>query len=78
VLETSHTVTAELVGVIAGVLVAVGDRVGPTDPLVIMESMKMEIPVLADVAGVVAELAVRAGDVVGEGDVISVIERTGS
>ncbi len=70
----SHTVSAELVGNVQAVLVAVGDAVGPTDSLVIMESMKMEIPVLAEVSGTVVELAVTAGEQISEGDVIAVIE----
>ena len=41
----SHTVVAELVATVGPVMVKVGDTVGPTDMLVILESMKMEIPV---------------------------------
>jgi biotin carboxyl carrier protein len=48
--------------------------VTPTDTLVILESMKMEIPVLAEVTGTVGEVAVSVGDVITEGDVIAVIE----
>ncbi|MDT4894325.1 MAG: acetyl-CoA carboxylase biotin carboxyl carrier protein [Pseudonocardiales bacterium] len=70
----SHTIAAELVGNVATVVVEAGASVHPTDTLVILESMKMEIPVLAEVFGVVTELAVHAGDVVREGDVIAVIE----
>ena len=70
----THTVAAEMVGNVQHVIAAVGDAVGPTDTLVIMESMKMEIPVLAEVSGTVVEVAVKAGDVVSEGDVIAVIE----
>ena len=69
-----HTVAAELVGNVAQVAVSVGDDVEPTTTLVILESMKMEIPVLAEVSGVIAEVAVAAGDVVTEGDTIAVIE----
>jgi acetyl-CoA carboxylase biotin carboxyl carrier protein len=69
-----HTVAAELVGNVAQVQVSVGDAVIATDTLVILESMKMEIPVLAEVDGSVIEVAVRAGDVISEGDVIAVIE----
>jgi len=69
-----HTVAAELVGNVAQVVVSVGDDVEPTTMLVILESMKMEIPVLAEVSGVVAEVAVTSGDVVTEGDTIAVIE----
>ncbi len=69
-----HTVAAELVANVARVLVGTGDTVGPTDTLVLLDSMKMEIPVLAEVAGIVSEIAVAAGDVVTEGDTIAVIE----
>jgi biotin carboxyl carrier protein len=70
-----HTIAAELVANVATVVVQAGDQVGPTDIVVILESMKMEIPVLAEVAGIVAELAVAPGDVIREGDVIAVIEQ---
>jgi acetyl-CoA carboxylase biotin carboxyl carrier protein len=64
----SHTVVAELVAAVMTVEVAVGDRVTATDPVVVLESMKMEIPVLADVDGVVGEILVSVGDVVNDGD----------
>ncbi|MEP6599168.1 MAG: biotin/lipoyl-binding carrier protein [Actinomycetota bacterium] len=73
----SHTVAAEMVANVAQLVAGVGDAVTATDTLVILESMKMEIPVLAEVAGVVAELAVKVGDVITEGDVIAVIETGG-
>ena len=75
-LHRMHTISAELVANVASVLVEPGDTVGATDPVVILESMKMEIPVLAEIDGIVAELAVRPGDVIREGDVIAVIEET--
>jgi acetyl-CoA carboxylase biotin carboxyl carrier protein len=68
-----HTVVAELVANVGQVLVAVGDPVGPLDTLVILESMKMEIPVLAEVSGIVSEVSVATGDAISEGDVIAVI-----
>jgi acetyl-CoA carboxylase biotin carboxyl carrier protein len=70
----SHTIVAELVANVGQVLVAVGDTVGPTDTLVILESMKLEIPVLAEVGGVVREVSVATGDAISEGDVIAVID----
>jgi acetyl-CoA carboxylase biotin carboxyl carrier protein len=69
----THRVSAEIVGNVAEVLVEVGARVGAADPVVLLESMKMEIPVLAEVDGVVTEVLVSAGDVVQEGDGIAVI-----
>jgi len=44
------------------------------DTLVILESMKMEIPVLAESPGTLTRLAVAEGDVVQEGDLIAVID----
>jgi biotin carboxyl carrier protein len=56
------------------VVVSEGDTVAEGDTLVILESMKMEIPVLAEDAGTVAQLKVGEGDVIQEGDLIAVIE----
>jgi acetyl-CoA carboxylase biotin carboxyl carrier protein len=70
----SHTVVAELVANVQTVIAKAGDTVGPEDVLVILESMKMEIPVLAEVAGTITELKVAAGEVVRDGDPIAVIE----
>ncbi|RCG18320.1 biotin/lipoyl-binding carrier protein [Sphaerisporangium album] len=56
------------------VVVAEGDSVSEGDTLVILESMKMEIPVLAEDSGVVTGLKVAEGDVIQEGDLIAVIE----
>ncbi|WP_133785662.1 biotin/lipoyl-binding carrier protein [Kribbella sp. VKM Ac-2571] len=70
----SHTVLAELVANVLKVTAKAGDTVGPDDTLVILESMKMEIPVLAEVAGTITELRVVEGEVVRDGDPIAVIE----
>lgn len=64
----SHVVTAELVANVLSVEVVAGQQVGPADPVVVLESMKMEIPVLADVVGIVTEIVVQVGDVVRDGD----------
>jgi acetyl-CoA carboxylase biotin carboxyl carrier protein len=69
----SHTVVAELVAAVMKVEVEVGDRVAADDPVVILESMKMEIPVLAEVPGTVIEVVVASGDVVTDGDPLVVI-----
>jgi acetyl-CoA carboxylase biotin carboxyl carrier protein len=67
-------VRAEMVANVWKVVVAEGDSIADGDTLVILESMKMEIPVLAESDGRVAALHVSEGDVVQEGDVIAVIE----
>jgi len=62
---------AEMVANVMQVVAAAGDVVVEGDTLVILESMKMEIPVLAESAGTVEELAVTEGQVVQEGDLIA-------
>lgn len=69
----SHTVVAELVAAVLKVEVGVGDQVAADDEVVLLESMKMEIPVLAEVAGRVSEVIVSDGDVVNDGDPLVVI-----
>ena len=66
-------VRSEMVANVWKVVVNVGDAVSEGDTLVILESMKMEIPVVAESAGTVSALGVAEGDVVQEGDLIAVI-----
>jgi acetyl-CoA carboxylase biotin carboxyl carrier protein len=66
-------VRAEMVANVFQVIAAEGDKVDDGDTLVILESMKMEIPVLAESRGTVARMHVAVGDVVQEGDLIAVI-----
>jgi acetyl-CoA carboxylase biotin carboxyl carrier protein len=70
----AEEIRAEMVANVWKVVAASGDTVAEGDTLVILESMKMEIPVLAESDGTVAQLAVNEGDVVQEGDLIAVIE----
>jgi acetyl-CoA carboxylase biotin carboxyl carrier protein len=67
-------VRAELVGNVWKIVVGVGDAVAEDDTLIILESMKMEIPVLSPSAGTVREIRVKEEDVVQEGQVLAVIE----
>ncbi|WP_283138368.1 biotin/lipoyl-binding carrier protein [Rhizohabitans arisaemae] len=67
-------VHAEMVGSVLEVVVAEGDVVGGNDVLIILESMKMEIPVVTEEPGVVSKIEVAEGDVVQEGDLIAVID----
>ena len=64
-------VRAEMVANVWKVVAAEGDHVDDGDTLVILESMKMEIPVLAESAGTVT-LHVAEGDVIQEGDLIAI------
>ena len=56
------------------VVVSKGDQIGAGDTLVLLESMKMEIPVLAEVGGTITEVSVSVGDVIQAGDLIAVID----
>ena len=67
-------VRAEMVANVWKVVAAEGGAVADGDTLVILESMKMEIPVLAEGPGTITKLAVSEGDLVQEGDLIAVIE----
>jgi acetyl-CoA carboxylase biotin carboxyl carrier protein len=69
----AEEVRAEMVANIAKVLVAPGDVLEAGAAVVILESMKMEIPVLLEHAGTVTAVHVAEGDVVQEGDVIAEI-----
>ena len=64
---------AEMVSSVWKVLVQPGVPVDAGDTLVILESMKMEIPVLPERAGVVQELHVVEGEVLQEGDLIATV-----
>ena len=67
-------VKSEMVGTVWKIVVEVGEEVEEEDTLIILESMKMEIPVEAPADGVVKELRVAEGDSVQEGDVVAVLE----
>ena len=64
------TVKSEIPATVWQVRVAVGDQVAADDELVVLESMKMEIPVVAPSAGTVTTVHVAANDRVAEGDPI--------
>jgi acetyl-CoA carboxylase biotin carboxyl carrier protein len=70
----SEVVRAEMVANVAEVHVKIGDKVEAGTALVLLESMKMEIPVLAPMAGTIKEILVKEGDVVQEGQTVAVIE----
>ena len=66
-------IRADMVANVWKVMVAPGDTVEDGDTVVILESMKMEIPLTAEAAGRVLSVAVAEGDVVGEGDLVAVL-----
>ena len=70
----AEDVRAEIVASVLEVVVTKGDRIGVGDTLVLLESMKMEIPVLSEVDGTVTEVNVAVGDVIQSGHLIAVID----
>lgn len=67
-------VKAQIAGVVLQVVARPGDKVGAGDPIVVLESMKMEIPVEAPRNGTVAEIRAREGQTVQEGDTVALLE----
>ena len=67
-------VESEMTGSVWKVEVQVGQQVEEEDVLVVLESMKMEIPVEAPASGTVAEIRVAEGQSVEEGDVLVVLD----
>jgi acetyl-CoA carboxylase biotin carboxyl carrier protein len=67
-------ITASMAGTVLNVLVSVGDSVSAGQDVVVLESMKMEVPVASEVAGTVREIKANPGDFVNEGDVLVTLE----
>ncbi len=70
----AEEVRADMVANVWKVLVTEGDTVADGDTLVILESMKMEIPIVAGTDGTLTAMHVAEGDVVQEGDLIATID----
>ena len=64
----------EVAGVVALIETRVGDRIGSGDPVLFVESMKMQIPVLVEEAGTLRQLLVSKGEAVAEGQVVAILE----
>lgn len=67
-------VKSEITGKVWMIEAKAGDQVAEDDPIVVLESMKMEIPVGAPVDGTVKEILVAEGDTVQEGDEVAVMD----
>ncbi|MBY0331683.1 MAG: acetyl-CoA carboxylase biotin carboxyl carrier protein subunit [Acetobacteraceae bacterium] len=66
-------VKSEIAGSVWKILKQPGEAVEEEEPVILLESMKMEIPVMAPRTGTVAEIRVVEGEMVAEGDVVVVI-----
>lgn len=67
-------VKAEVTGKVWKILVPEGSRVEADDSVIVVESMKMEIPVTSEASGTVVELRVGEGDPIEDGQVVAIVE----
>ena len=67
-------IKSEITGTVWEIKSQPGDKVESGDVLIVIESMKMEIPVITEDGGVVKEILVKAKDPVAEGQVVAVID----
>ena len=70
----TETIYSEITGSVWKIQAQPGDVLEADGTLMILESMKMEIPVLAEEAGTITEVKVNVGDVIQAGDLIAVID----
>ena len=69
----STAVVAPITGIVWKILVTVGDTVTPDQPVILIESMKMEVPVGSPSAGIVETITVSPGDSVEDGDTLATL-----
>jgi acetyl-CoA carboxylase biotin carboxyl carrier protein len=67
-------IRAEVIGSLWRIVAEVGQRVEEDETIMVLESMKMEIPVTSPIAGTVTAILVRSGEVVREGQTLAVVE----
>lgn len=68
-------ITSEMTGSIWKIMKAIGDKVAEGDTVILIEAMKMEIPVIAPEDGVIAEILVQEGNMVADGDLVMRLEK---
>ena len=67
-------IKAHITGVVFQIAAKPGDRVAAGDPVIVLESMKMEIPVEAPRAGLVGDIRVQEGQTVQEGETVATLQ----
>ena len=70
-----HALKAEVTGSVWKIETTIGQTLVPEHTVLIIESMKMEIPLVAEDGGTLVEICVNEGDSVSEGQVLAIIER---
>jgi acetyl-CoA carboxylase biotin carboxyl carrier protein len=66
--------TTEVTGTVWKITAAIGQKLAPGGEVMVIESMKMEIPVIAEEGGTVVEFRVAEGAAISEGDVVAILE----
>ncbi|MGP3609800.1 acetyl-CoA carboxylase biotin carboxyl carrier protein subunit [Anoxybacillus sp. PDR2] len=69
-----NQIVATMAGNVWKIVVSVGEKIEEGQDVVILESMKMEIPIAAEASGIVKEIHVQEGDFVNEGDILLELE----
>ena len=67
-------IRSEITGSLWKIVKQPGERVAEQDTLMILESMKMEIPIMAEIKGVLKEILIKEGEPVTEGQVVATID----
>ncbi|WP_026581516.1 biotin/lipoyl-binding carrier protein [Bacillus sp. J33] len=67
-------ITSSMAGTVLNIMVESGQEISAGQEVLMLESMKMEIPVESEASGKISEVKVNVGDFVNEGDVLIVFE----
>ncbi len=67
-------IVSPMAGKVLEVKVNVGDNISDGDEFLVLEAMKMELPIISEASGVVKEIKCKKGDTVESGDVLIVLE----
>ena len=71
---TKFQVKTEVTGIVALIETKVGDRIEAGEPVMLIESMKMQIPVVVEETGTLRQILVGKGDAVTEGQAVAILE----
>jgi len=71
---SAYELKSEVTGSVWKIVTQVGQRVDAGEPFMIIESMKMEIPVILEDAGTVVEFRVAEGEAISEGQVVAIVD----
>jgi len=72
-MRAERIVCSEVAGVVWKIEAKVGETLSAQDPIMILESMKMEIPVPAPIDGIITRILVEEGVIIGEGHELAVM-----